>query len=108
MTYKEVFQLAQDKGMKTPKVYVNNELYCIAYVQKWLRDEHKIHIQNSVVPACEGFPNGRWGWIISNMNKIEDLGKGFELYEKDRNCDAIISYEQALLEGIHNALKLIA
>jgi hypothetical protein len=111
-TYKEVFQLAQDKGYKrwfedNYGPYGPHDFLELTLIQKWLRDEHKLHIQISVVPASENFPNGRWGWIIYNMNKIEDLGKGIELYEKHRNCDAIISHEQALLEGIAEALKLL-
>jgi hypothetical protein len=116
-TYKEVFQLAQSKGydsiLCTMARYggsatlphnvtdAASELCELTLIQKWLLTNHKIHICITVVP------DNRWGWIHYYLNKIEKFEKGFELYEKDRNYEAIHTYEQALLEGINEALKLI-
>lgn len=99
MTYKEIWQLAQDKGMIKPKVYLDNELYCMVYVQKWLR-----HTQNmNIDVVVSDFPYDYFKilysvkiWFVSKENDYtEPEFFGFETYEK------------ALLQGIAEALKLI-
>lgn len=100
-----MIELANQKGCPTSmfKAMENNSLvglFICTLVQKWLRDEHMIHISVTV------FPDNRWGWIHYYLNKIDKM-KGFELYEKDRNTSAANNYEEALLNGLHEALKLI-
>jgi hypothetical protein len=106
ITHYNVFQLAQEKGYN---LFHNSALlwtkegeeHLIRYIeplleltliQKWLRDEHKIH-------------------IVIYHQKV----KGVDIYqvnvqlddERLKHIGHSESYEQALLEGIHEALKFI-
>jgi hypothetical protein len=133
-TYKEVFQLAQDKGYnpikKTPftlrccidwmdievsagrinadhlpkahdtaKLILEEKeelrLLELTLIQKWLRDEHRINIIVRYSPQIAQ----QWFTTIisecySNKPKLKDIWN-------------FTTYEQALLEGINEALKLI-
>lgn len=104
-TYKEVFQLAQDKipthllhslnGLNTVGFITDEEteLLKIILIQKWLRDEHKLHV--IVKPYENAYEFALWSTGKINL------------------CDAPVTdgfldtYEQALLEGINEAMKLI-
>lgn len=106
--YKPVFQLAQDKGYK---FYISFEwanqlaadnretelLVELALIQKWLRDEHKLHVW--VSPDYNGYPTDvkelTYGWQIEDFAERTNGQGGFD------------SYEQALLVAIEEALKLI-
>lgn len=105
-TYKEVFQLAQDKRYKFYISYEwseqlirdkrETELFIeLVLIQKWLRDEHKIHVFTS--PRFDG---ENWKWNIQ-----EQRHRG--LTKPVTSSDKGFTYEQALLEGINEALKLI-
>lgn len=107
MTYKKVFQLAQDKGYKFNGVDVmtillrlkiislkqrKRETYLyLCEIQKWLRDEHEIRLKEGQ-PAAE--------------NKTI-----FTLYKKHHKLTSITAsgntYEEALLQGIAEALNLL-
>jgi hypothetical protein len=112
-TYKEVFQLAQDKGFfknvnnkslfeeitEVQKSYVGKTkqicyLLQLTLIQKWLRDEYKIFcwvqlngnsIRQHYIPL-----------LMTNLNPNNTIE--FSKYD---------TYEQALLEGISEGLKLI-
>lgn len=123
--YKTVFQLAQDKGYKLKYPQYNLEIYDIylnAYlavatdinfqtledarvnfeknnyyaeangfleltiIQKWLRDEHNLDVLVMPVKYTE------YGYQIRPANSVRDKYK---------------TYEEALLNGINESLKLI-
>jgi hypothetical protein len=97
-TYKEVFQLAQERGYKfkypTCQVFVEGEpeLLELTLIQKWLRDEHKILVLIDCVSVGELFqPCIKWHKDAHR----EQYGSGYT------------TYEEALLQGIAEALKLI-
>lgn len=104
ITYKEVFQLAKDKGSKLRfyapgliEVDTENEdnlLLELTLIQKWLRDEHKLYV-------IVDFPNTLHfcRWSIEGESFYTD-----SRYAKNKD---FATYEQALLEGIYQALKLI-
>lgn len=107
---KELIQLAEEKGFRDrficPKVIPNpeniNDYLWMCELQKWLRDDYRIHIM--VIP-----------------DKTHDIGMLFNCAVKidaeDYSYDLIIRYkskiqefelyEQALQEGLTQALKLI-
>jgi hypothetical protein len=105
-SYQEVFQLAQDKGftgldkweiilMKWKTTWIHNDVILLhaTLIQKWLRDEHKI----DVLIQRPTFADPMWyEWLIIT----ED---GLVTDEED----SYVSYEEALLAGIEEALKLI-
>lgn len=135
--YKTVFQLAQDKGLnllrckhcgnielnclkdglctscfcynETPTTQwakgVDTNLLILTIIQKWLRDEHKIEMfiatggsdiqgryYSCIIPEC---------YIPKSPAKEEYLAQ-----EKHPNWNCS-SYEEALLFGTHEVLKLI-
>ena len=111
MNYKEVFQLAQDKGYNpeyrvdlSPKEqmsqfadhYPSEGRYIdLCLIQKWLRDEHKIEVEVGYTSSNEG-TSYRYGYgTIGKMNWI---------FPRDFKS----TYEEALLNGIYEALKLLA
>ena len=110
MTYKEIFQLAYNKQYNKwhffPYYLIEsgnaNEDNCfieLSFIQKWLRDEHRILVNvsfDSYVPDAPAY----YAEIhsLSSKNMGEELLSGF-LYHKD--------YDKALAEGIHEALKLL-
>jgi hypothetical protein len=95
--YKEVFQLAQDKGYKpaffktenhwqdSPESFNRMLLLESTLIQKWLRDE-----QDITVLIDYGFV-AKW----DVQGDVQYTSKEYP------------TYEAALLEGIHQALKLI-
>jgi hypothetical protein len=130
MTYKEVFQLAQEKGCPllrckhcqsielnslkdnyctscfpyeqtpTTKWAVSDiNLMILTLIQKWLRDEHKINVQPSYIfhREDEGLPPYNVGKIPNSYTSF--IATGEKLYFN--------TYEEALLQGINEALKLI-
>lgn len=105
ITYKEVFQLAQDKGYKMSsfhKLLYNNPKSEIVLnlcnnadlhnIQKWLRDEHKIFVQIELVTPYD--------------LKLSVYGEGMVLHYATLKF-SVEQYEHALLEGINEALNLI-
>lgn len=115
MTYNELFKLAQEKGYdksiilfatgRESVTYDYNEseidgLLSLALLQKWLRDEHRVDVNIPISFYDEKITWYNWkidGFIIDRTTS----SAGEKLYGFD-------SYEQALLEGINEALKLIA
>ena len=111
MNYKEVFQLAQEKGYKVDVdslflVHHSTEdgdtklLLKLTLIQKWLRDEHEI----IVVPNTfdKGWLEaGKWCYQFSIADKTDS--------DEDRWISAkeYPTWEEALLEGITGALKLL-
>jgi hypothetical protein len=107
MTYKDVFQLAENKGYKstvnTNSLFaernpVEFEILSITLIQKWLRDTHKIYVDptpyNAVSIYGRNFKESKWVQVYVPT----------EYDEKEIKFD---SYESALLEGINAALQLI-
>lgn len=103
MTYKEVFQLAQDKGMNHLQLLSSNhnlydfiegndvnELLILTLIQKWLRDNHNVDI----------FFEATGAQIRQYMPTVDTphTTKCLKWYS---------SYEDALLHGVAAALKLI-
>ncbi len=107
--YKTVFQLAESKGYN-PEFNVQLEpkeiksqfadhypeecrYIDLCLIQKWLRDERKIIVQ------------------IELTVKAKPLYRAFvypiETFKSSAKCEWIDNYEQALIEGINEALKLI-
>lgn len=115
--YKEVFQLAQDKGFIRPYNFHNYAVtgskdYTIAdsaisllwltLIQRWLRDEHKIFV--NVFPYdAEDFAKAVYGVNIINI----EWGMYKECHVEKMLRTYPPSYEEALLNGINEALKLI-
>lgn len=106
MNYKEVFQLAQEKGYKRRYNYTNynppnaeystwdenTQLLELTLIQKWLRDEKKILVEPLFnLENCNSFL-----CVVYQNNRGKELD------------DTFATYEQALLEGIAEALKLIS
>lgn len=90
MNYKEVFKLAKHKGY-LPFGYI--DYYELCRIQKWLRDEYAIHITIRI-----DFGSPIWyDWIIPTREG-EDILEENTFY---------LSYEEALLTGVSEALKLI-
>ena len=125
MNYKEVFQLAQEKGYKfyfewdnpykrtykhlddwkaiDQEIITSNPLLVLAeltLIQKWLRDEHEI----IVVPNTfdKGWLEaGKWCYQFSIADKTDsDENRWISAKEYP-------TWEEALLEGITGALKLL-
>jgi hypothetical protein len=99
--YKEVFQLAKDKGygqywtddaythLADGELNVYQELCCI---QKWMRDEHKIVLSVASM-------NPYFQWFLQDHEKETEhsyLKSGSES-----------TYEEALLQGVLEGLKLL-
>jgi hypothetical protein len=120
MTYKEVFQLAQDKGYKDslgatvklliwftfkwmmPIRYVNTidgnlEYLNLTLIQKWLMEAHMI----KALPVHSD--TGKFNYVIYRWNFDNNLGK----WERLGHINSIDTHDLALLEGIHEALKLL-
>ena len=108
--YKDTFQLAQDKGYEAQFTNVDTsekyfaapkewQLLELTLIQKWLRDEYKIMVQPMYVfhRTDEGLPP-------FNVGKIPNSHTSYIATGENIWCD---TYEQALLEGIHEALKLL-
>lgn len=108
MNYKEVFQLAQEKGcpdwmhkqydvsLYEYEMEHNNVLLLqLTLIQKWLRDEHNIQI---IITASGKAEEMRYHFIapvayLPNKARMDVIRKD--------------SYEQTLLEGIGETLKLL-
>jgi hypothetical protein len=103
--YKEVFQLAQDKGYYSILCHLAkyrgsaelphgetdgaSELCELTLIQKWLRDEHKAFVevgQDKKVYFCKVY-----GKVLSPLGFTKNYR----------------TYEDAMLQGINVALKLI-
>ena len=65
---------------------------CLYEAQRWLRDEHNLNIK------VDYDESQLWGWSIQRCNERDD-------YED--NCSMFNTYEEALNDGIKNALRLI-
>jgi hypothetical protein len=148
ITYKEVFQLAQDKGYKLLKCKhcgnielnclkdgfcqscypyenattqwangIDTDLLILTLIQKWLRDEHKIDA--TAFPIAKGI----YGWSIDFQEAMATTysndaeycvdqilhsdNRQYSFPDLTEQSAQKWSYEQALLEGIAEALKLI-
>lgn len=108
MDYKTLFQLAQDKGYQYQFVHPlftkehekTNFLFLeLTLIQKWLRDEHKmkaIALPYSLPAAALEISEVTWIWMIHRVKS----STATEVKYFD-------TYEEALLNGINEALKLI-
>jgi hypothetical protein len=123
-TYKEVFQLAQSKGydsiLCTMARYggsatlphnvtdAASELCELALIQKWLRDDKGIYVTTKHFhDILEGAGENEmdihqtlWEWEVVDTNNDKDW-IDFSSGEYHH------TYEESLLEGINEALKLI-
>jgi hypothetical protein len=120
LSYKEVFQLAQDKGYEIylPDIFSGQysegtiregysdlrieaevkevENLCeLTLIQKWLRDEHKIYFEIDT-----RLINGVITHRVCHSRLIAGMIRRITTFENE-------SYELALLHGINGALKLI-
>lgn len=101
MNYKEIFQLAQDKGYTSEITWLSFptlEMYHLVeltLIQKWLRDKHKIIVD---VSFDKGIGNTAPTFYCRIYKGTRDTAK---------DVPDAAAYEQALLEGIAEALKLI-
>jgi hypothetical protein len=114
--YNEVFQLAQDKGYKQEFsvelinedvfMYHNPEMLRfidLCLIQKWLRDEHKIHIDVS-------FYGNKWYADLESLKQKKRTDGTIRKHTsnlKSDETDGSNVYEDALLNGISEALKII-
>lgn len=96
--FKEVFEVAEAKGYKYDwRVASNDEFLQLSLIQKWLREEKNIAI------LVINFIKVNYGYkIIRDMN----YGKLPEI-QKCSFSNNWETYEEALLQGINEALKLI-
>lgn len=122
--YKTVFQLAQDKGYGSLKVLTNYQnlfeseissiyqseitpddldkivdadylLLELTLIQKWLRDKHKIDVVSLAYTMSLEDQTKKYIWMIYKKSASTANKMFFD------------SYEDALLNGIHEALKLL-
>ena len=77
------YDLGKDVKEYLPKIHLYD-------AQKWLREEKKIHIEVSYQPAT-------WTCKIYNLKTYEYV-KGYTFF---------VSYEEALAEGIKEAVKIL-
>lgn len=94
--YKDVFQLAESKGYnsfsKMTYTKGTNDIYIeLCLIQKWLRDTHKTHLS-----IFFGLSN-KYKYSIVKLTP-ESFNSNDELFN---------TYEECLLIGINEALKLI-
>lgn len=115
MTYKEVFELAMEKGYKgfyndedevrtmllidPPVRHPDTYLIELSLIQKWLRNEKKVHVQ----PAYK-FHRENEELPPYNVGQIPNSYTSYIATAEDLYFD---TYEQALLVGIGEALKQI-
>ena len=70
-------------------------------LQKWIREKHNLHIDIGWTPLNNGenipFKTIKWWYMVSSIGtpSIDDNNKSFD------------TYEEAIEEGLFNALKLI-
>lgn len=121
----ETANLAKEKGFDEPTLYAYNEVrktlarmrYCVkrnsrtdgimklaaptqSLLQRWLREEKKVHIEIAYNPMYGGF--------MPYICKIVEGEEGvFTLLEKNSHCIAMsnATYENALEAGLQYALK---
>lgn len=109
INYKDVFQLAQDKGYKLhdnrpiPQALSEETkqkiiLLELTLIQKWLRDEHKIFLEISQQQYYA--PNK----IVFSVNPAKLIAEQMRITTVSPKAE---TYEEALLNGINEALKLI-
>ena len=119
MNYKEVFQLAQDKGYEMAFLNRLSEyekdtkrfeialsetvLLELTLIQKWLRDEHKLQM----MIITSGTKDNLQYVAIMQYCYLPDTEMADELRKVGKRIPYSTTYEQALLEGINEALKLI-
>lgn len=113
MDYKELFQLAQNKGCQSWDTLTDWELSSegkyleMCFIKKWLEDKYGLVVTVSPVfefnhgradyLACEG-----WDWRITAI----EGGK----YNQEKSKSSLVKFsssEEALPNGIWEALKLI-
>lgn len=116
-TYKTVFQLAQDKGYKLYQAgsitnmedvvaanpnrqkYLDHVVYIeLTLIQKWLRDEHRI--KSGLHHIYDGSASFKVWTIGANTRKPNEYALAFMTAYYDMD-------EQALLNGVGEALKLL-
>lgn len=96
----QLIKLAKEKGFisnihKAISMQTNDSLYeylWMCELQKWLRDEHDIHVTADRVEFLETSEKG-YMWIIYN--------------QKHNAGEELTTYEVALEKGLLEALKLI-
>lgn len=95
----ELVQLAKDKGFVTGISYNMPEnslgwLFWMTELQKWLRDKHDIHIRMQM-------------WLPDESNRFDaDIISNLVDVEEESNNEFLV-YEDALEEGLFEALKLL-
>ena len=129
MTYKEIFKLAQDKGYRISfagnisdvdiiniddylwgdceeskkthsyKALLTQSYIELALLQKWLREEYKLHIYIDTTPSFDQIHPSEWKASIKKPFSPFKWTTG-HYYLGD-------SYEEALLKAIYETLKLI-
>lgn len=111
-TYKDVMVLAEEKGYKLDfsvdlvnediQFYHNPETsryIDLCLMQQWLRDDHNIRIG---IDICYG--DGAYSAKLHTIGANERHPSEFSFKSQ---CEFHDTYEQALMEGINEALKLI-
>lgn len=81
----------------TITIPINSGLIHMYDAQKWLREEKKIGV------FVSGFKNGYTFWV-NNLLNGDTLYQGFF---DNQTCEKYKSYEEALSEGIKEAVKLL-
>lgn len=99
----ETAKLAKEKGWNGDFVESHKILTTQSLLQKWLRDKHKIHVE--VVPDNWSETEIIWYANILDLNEFLDAKKPFFYKNKDIISNNI--YEEALEQGLLEALKLI-
>ena len=103
---KELIQLAKEKGFKG-RVFCQSEIESdlIFYlwsceVQKWLRDIHSINITLKWVYSVVSTEKAVWGYEVKGILMVNNN-------ILDYTEDKLETYEQALEEGLKQALELL-
>ena len=128
MTYKEVFQLAQDKGYKLffdwkeameqgdqDEIFIINPeltLSELTLIQKWLREEHQLDITPKKQVIYPDFPDKRQRGYGGHIDNLKEPTKVLRMEVSTMYLSMGdyfgTTYEEALLNGVHEALKLLS
>ncbi len=102
INYKEVFQLARDKGFDNYFIhsalgeYDNNEIISEgAFIQEWLRNQHSVDVMGLAYTMEFGDDKKKYIWVIYKKESSTKYRKYFD------------TYQEAILEGINEALKYV-
>jgi hypothetical protein len=98
----ETAKLAKEKGFDL-NGHTNDEVSPTqSLLQKWLREVHKINVESNYLPNIPGYR-----CLFVPMTDKISMEEKYKLFSKYYGRNTHDSYEEALEEGLQEALKLI-